>query len=488
MSSMQMVGNIGYYLDDNNSFSFQLGSTPQSIHNDPGFDNPFTGPVGPVQWMHVKGYKVAGRGPYNRYCIELESDIKNNRLLPRLITKQINMLYGSGSVVYKVGIRDGKKTRELVEQPLIENWLESWEENGMEMSHIDFSKAMIKNYYYFRDYFVKWRMSQGKQIGRLPIAGLEILENKECLLATNKQDVAGENVHYKDFRYIVSGNWQYGAAKFSVYPKFNIREVENYRFAAISHHRDYSVGDFYGCNETHQGTRGYIQGSNQTPEYINSFLRNSLAAKVHIIIPNAWIESKRQQIKAICDENKTRKKEGASLLLYNKIEVGTTFKESSLIQYVQTELRKLSAYLSGTGNQGKAYSSISFRTGNNEEQRWKIEMVDLKYKEYISSLIEYDKRADEVLTSAVGMDAAVSGITKDGIISKSGSDAYYQYLIYLMSLTPEDEKCSEPFNMALRVNFPQLYQQGFRIGYYRQVPSRQEEVSAKDRLPNQPAS
>lgn len=57
-------------------------------------------------------------------------------------------------------------------------------------------------------------------------------------------------------------------------------------------------------NETHQGTRAYIKGSNETADYINSFLRNSLAAKIHIVIPNAWIESKRTQISKLCDENK----------------------------------------------------------------------------------------------------------------------------------------------------------------------------------------
>lgn len=84
------------------------------------------------------------------------------------------------------------------------------------------------------------------------------------------------------------------------------------------------------------------------------------------------------------------------------VELGTEYSESTLMKVINTELRKLTNYLSGKGNQGKAYASFSFKTGNNEEERWRIETVDLKYKEYISSLIEYDKRADEVILSSMG--------------------------------------------------------------------------------------
>ena len=154
---------------------------------------------------------------------------------------------------------------------------------------------------------------------------------------------------------------------------------------------------------------------------------------------------------------------------------------------MRLELRKIGNYLSGADNQGKAYSSISFTDSSGNEQQWKIETIDLKYKEYIEALISYDKRAEEALLSSVGLDASISAVGKDGVISKSGSDAYYNYLIYIMSLTPEDEICAEPFNLTLRLNFPHLWKQGYRIGFYREVPQRQEDISPKDRLNKQQA-
>ena len=197
------------------------------------------------------------------------------------------------------------------------------------------------------------------------------------------------------------------------------------------------------------------------------------------------MSSKRNQLVKLCEENKIRSSKKQDLVKYNGISIGTEYRESLLVEYMRLELRKIGDYLSGADNQGKAYSSISFMDSSGHELQWRIETIDLKYKEYIESLISYDKRAEEALLSSVGLDASITAVSKDGVISKSGSDAYYNYLIYIMSLTPEDEICAEPFNLALRLNFPDLYKQGYRIGFYREVPQRQEEIAPKDRLNQQ---
>lgn len=479
----QMIGNVGCYVDDKNVISFQVGAglAPTDIgYTDRGMH--FFTP----QFTNVDGYKVYSRGKNNRGCEQIEKDIKSNRLLPRLVSKQINLLYGKGLHIYKEDIVGGELKRTWHSIPEVKDWLESWTNNGIGASYTDFGLAAIKRFYFHRDFFAKIRMTAGKAIGRYPVAGMELLENVNCRLGTKKEDVVTDTVLYNDFRYVLFGDWGKGLAKFKVYPLFRITEVDNYQFAAISHHRESSVGDFYGLNETHEGVKTFLKTSNELPTYIDSFLSNSLAAKIHVIIPNAWVESKRKQIQAICAENKQRKKENREPLKYNGIEIGTDFKESFVIQFMNEELRRLSEYLTGAKNQGKAYATLSFKNGqNNEEERWKIETIDLKYKEYISSLIEYDKRVDEVLISAVGIDSSISAVSKPGVISKSGSDAYYNLIIYLMSLIPDDQKCTEPFNLALQVNFPDIYKEGYRFGYYREIPSRQEEVSKDNRLNEQ---
>jgi len=101
-------------------------------------------------------------------------------------------------------------------------------------------------------------------------------------------------------------------------------------------------------------------------------------------------------------------------------------------------------------------------------------------------LNDYDKRADEVITSSIGLDSSISNISKDGVISKSGSDAYYNYIIYLYANLPTAERmtCSA-LNEAVSVNFPALYKQGYRLGLYTDVPSQQQDVAPNDRLQNQ---
>ena len=485
MSRIEMLGNLGAYVDDENVITFNIGSsTTSDLKRDRGGDTVRS--VFVPTYLNVEGYKVCSRGSDNKSCERIEVDIKRNRLLPRLIDKQIKLLYGKGILPYTEGIQGNKVVREWKHVPEITAWLEGWTDNGMEQSYSDFALAVIKRFYYFRDFFVKFRMSRGKAIGKYPIAGMELLENKNCRLATKKEDVVRDTVLYNDFRFVMFGDWQKGASKYKVYPLFRISEIDNYEYAAISHHRESSVGDFYGLNETHEGVKTFLKTSNELPTYIDSFLSNSLAAKIHVIIPHAWVESKRKQVRLLCEENKQREKNKKELFKYNGIDIGTEYKESLVIQFINKELRQLSEYLSGAENQGKAYATYSFREGHNkEEERWKIETIDLKYKEYISSLIEYDKRVDEVLISAVGIDSSISAVSKPGMISKSGSDAYYNLMIYLLALTPDDEKCAEPFNLALQINFPELYNQGIRLGFYREIPSRQEEVSQQNRLNEQ---
>lgn len=484
--SIELCGNAGNYIQDGYVFSFQIGEG-QKVFGSPGLLVPqgIQQSLQEYRWLSVNGYQVCMRGMNNALCDEVTMEIKQNRLLPRLYSKEIKMLYGHGPCAYVQTVENGKMKRQYTALPEWDDWMNTWEERGLESSAQEFAKTNIKNFYYFGDFFCKWRFSRGKRLGLMPVAGLEALENKHCRLATTKQNVVNSQINYSDFNSVAVGRWSYGLGNYKMYPKFALSEVDNYLYAAVSHHREKSVDEFYGVNETHQGARPYIQGSNKTATYINSFLRNSLAAKIHIVIPNAWVTSKRSQLIKLCEENKLRKSKNKELVTYNGIQIGTEYRESLLVEYMRLELRKVGDYLSGADNQGKAYSSISFMDAFGHEQTWKIETIDLKYKEYIEALISYDKRAEEALLSSVGLDASITAVGKDGVISKSGSDAYYNYLIYIMSLTPEDEICAAPFNLALQINFPHLYKQGYRIGFYREVPQRQEDVSPKDRLNQQ---
>jgi hypothetical protein len=43
----------------------------------------------------------------------------------------------------------------------------------------------------------------------------------------------------------------------------------------------------------------------------------------------------------------------------------------------------------------------------------------------------------------------------------------------------------QPFNLALKINFPELYAQGYRIGFYNDIPQKQENTAPANRLNKQ---
>lgn len=169
-----------------------------------------------------------------------------------------------------------------------------------------------------------------------------------------------------------------------------------------------------------------------------------------------------------------------------KMDVGTEYSEDLLSKYIGLELKNFTEFMSGAGkNQGKVYATRSFINDAGDEERWKIEEIPQKYKEFIEALLSYDKRADMVLLSAKGIDSSISNVSSDGIISKSGSDAYYNYMIYLTQQSiPERIVCAD-VNHAIRLNFPDEYARGVRVGFYRPTVKRQEETAPAQRMSNQ---
>ena len=136
-------------------------------------------------------------------------------------------------------------------------------------------------------------------------------------------------------------------------------------------------------------------------------------------------------------------------------------------------------------NQGKVYASRAFINDNGQAEKWEINEIDQKYKEYIEALLEYDKRADMVLLAAKGIDPSISNITPDGTISKSGSDTLYNYLIYLTQQSIAEQVVCADLNYAIQLNFPEKYASGIRIGFFRPVVHRQEDTPPSQRLSSQ---
>lgn len=498
------LGNVGWISHGEDVYTYRIGAatSPQDpmLNITPNYNEP----VGPVI-IRLSDHSILAKGQLNNLPDDIEKTLKENRLIPKLIEKQITMLFGKGPKVYIESFdKDNKLIRKWQKNQVIENWLESWEESGLK-SHEDTAMRIIRRFYTFEDLMVKHRMRTSRLLNpedrsrlglNVPIVGFELLENKRCRLASNNDLVAfQDDIQEEDFKFVFVGNWTTGMRR--KFKKYRLVDASNILKSSvgISHHKNDAVGEIYGINKFYQGVREWIIGANLTPRNINSFIRNSLAAKIHISVPNEWCETKRKMIEDYCDLNANRvadAEEGTTPELIKLklndgtyLELGTKFHEGLFQRYFKSEIERCIMFLSGPDNQGKAYTSIKFKDEKGGDIKWEFETLDLKYKEYIESLIKFDERADNVLLSSIGVDGSLTGITKEGVISKSGADVLYNYVIYLHNLTIPEKICMQPFNLALRINFPELYAQGYRIGLYNDIPNRQEDQSKDQRLVNQ---
>jgi len=481
-------GSVGYVRAGADVFTYQVGSgLPLAGFSSPGI-GATTGMRTP-QILKMKEYNVFPFGENNLEPNECKELISTNRLLPELIEKQIRMLYGQGPTLY-VQMRKGKEVwREFIANTAIQDWLDSWLDVGLPDSYHSYLNKCIRTFYYDEGIFSKWRLSLGARIGRMPIAGLEHVSTLRARFAT-KADVARcADFEDKDFDTVLIGSWlQTNNNELQIYQRFNYADPYKHK-SAISYSKNPSHGEeVYAFNVFFRGIKEWIKGSNLTPKYINNFLENALSARHHVIIPSAWVDSKRKMLEEMCSTNFQRKEKGETELLVikfgenNTMEVGSEFHEGLINEYTNKELEKLASILSGAGkNQGKLFSTFSFTGDDDKEVRWRIEEIPQKYKEYIEGLTNYDKRADEVMLSAKGIDSSISNISKDGIISNSGSNALYNYMIYLSNLTIPEEVVCHDINFALKLNFPNEYRSGIRIGFYRSAVARQQEVSPQDR-------
>lgn len=486
MNEYKNLGGYGWFKDDSTLMTFQMGDTGPLATTTPGIIDleQFQTVMQPVT-LNILDKYILIKGTNNRMPEEVESVISGNRILPELIEKQTRMLYGRGPKVYTETFNEGKLMRNWVKQPEIENWMNGWQDAGLQDDMKDFCEKVIHDYYYFEDFYIKWRFLGLRRLSREgSIAGLEHIENKRNRLASDRSMTElGWDMEDKDFDYVVTGNWLVGMErKFSIYQRFRMATAGS-SGVSVSYHKNNTVGQIYGFNHFYLGIRDWLTGTNRNPKYINSYLENSLNAKVHVIIPDAYLRSLENKLKQYCTENENLKAAGKDLIKPLGIEIGTDYMSVYKDMFVAKKLEDLSSFMSGVSNQGKMYASYSYETDKGEVN-WQINPIDLKYKEFITSLIDYDKRADEVITTAIGMDAALSNISKDGVISKSGSDAYYNYMIYLYNLSLAESTCCQPLNWAIKINFPQLYAQGYRIGFYNEVPQKQQEVSPRDRMQN----
>lgn len=486
--------NFGTFTNDKTgvTVSFELlnASTQQDIASD---KEKYELNYYAAEIMRIGEYSVAMFGLFNNLPLEIKELIRNNHLLPEILSKQVRYLYGDGPTLYAVknqGEGDDKRKKRLSfdkeDHPEVWAWLDGWKDNGLADDVYTYLKKVIREYYYLEGYFSKWNFNRSRRSnGSLPVRGLESLMSERCRLAKEGEHDINFPMEDEEMKFVLYGRWNNSLMNAKVlYPRLD--EAMPLKFpVAVNYVKDLGFGDeIYSFPTFYFGLKEWIKGSNLNAKYVNSYLKNSLSAKIHVIIPNAWFELKEKTLKNICEKNQEYTRDGKELITtYEGLEnIGAAFNYGLVNKLVKIKLQEITNLLSGEGeNQGKTFVSRSMRSEFGIEE-WQFKEIPIKYSEFVKSILDYDKRAVEVILEGKGIDPSISNVSSSGIFQSSGSTAYYNYLIYLNSLIYAEEFICQDINRALHLNFPALKKANIKLGFDRHIPARQEELAPKQRL------
>jgi hypothetical protein len=428
---------------------------------------------------------------HNLYPQQVFSTTSENKLLPEVIRKQVKFLFGKGPRLYREVIRgEGEKQRRVripVEMPEIQDWLESWEPNGFD-SYWDYLKNEITDYYYVNTCVTQYVYSKSRRlVGQnqssktLPILVLNYVGSESARLAT-KKDSLTKRITNKDCNYVIVGDWmQPNRFDYEVYNRLDPAEPFRYP-TAIAFNADKTFTKcIYALNDWFKGLFEWIKASNLSPKYLNSYLKNALNAHIHVSIPSSWYQKQEEMLQNICRQNITGESpiqaEYKGVKLLDEKGKPIEFYETMVDQVIANEMKHITSMMSGEGkNQGKMWAHV---TWNGE--KWEFDEFPGKFKEYFDSVINLDKRADQVILAGKGIASSITNVENDGVISKSGSDVYYNYLIYVASLTWDEYFVLKEINRAIHLNFPEAKKQGIRLGFWIDIPAKLQDTAPAER-------
>jgi hypothetical protein len=485
-----MISNFGSVnIQDGDKVSYEIigRAEANNLSNDEIFSNRFDSNISYGDFFTLSGYSVAPWGNNNNLPTETRYLIRSNPFLPEILKKQVRILYGKGPYLYIE--KDGDKKRERIsvtdQYPEIMTWLDSWSKRGLDSIDI-YSKKVMFDYFYNEGVFSQWHFNKSRIIkGKMPVAGLEYKSAERCRLGT--QGILNRSLITEDslFDKIIYNEWNRPYFKNAlIYDRFDYSNplASN---TAISFVSDKASGeDIYPVPTSFFGLKEWIKGSNLNPKYINSYLKNSLNAKIHVKIPNAWIESKINSLERVIKRNQELEQQGKDIIKeFEGLEIGTSLDMSIIDTLIKKKINLATEVLSGEGkNQGKTFWSRTFLTEHGIEE-WKFEDIPVKFQEFIKSLTEYDKRSLQVILAGKGLDPAISNVGNEGIFN-SGAQVYYAYLVYLETQNYPEEFVCKDLQTAININFPKALKNRVKIGFLREVLPRQQEISPSDRMNN----
>jgi len=400
-------------------------------------------------------YRIHQYGCDNNLPKVIKDIVQRNYIAPGLLRKKTNLLWGSGPALYKEELINNNKVRTLVEDIVIEEWLESFD-------YISYLLQACEDYQYMQGVFTKYELRRGFNIGNQFIDKLENAQLDKTRLATKRNSKTRKATH----AIINEGGFDtFRSDDNKVYPLFDFKKPFNSPnsvlysnlYSFCSEH--YSVPEIYGSLE-------WLNRSTAVPLIFKAMSKNSVNLKFHITSPQVFWDNKRKEI-----ENNCR--------LTDK-----TYKEEMLIEYQANFLNKIGDVLSGDENTGKymhTVNSLYVEGRDLMEFGWKVEVIDQKVKDFVDSQITISQRSDHALLGGINIHSALGNISESGK-SDSGSEQYYALISYLNTSVDIPEMIiMKAINYAIKANWPE---KKIKLGFTYNIPEKQSDIAPSDRAKN----
>lgn len=413
------------------------------------------------QANYVGDFVVFPHGNYNDLPTLIRDVVYNNYIAPGLLKKKTNLLWGKGPKLYVEKFEKGVLIREWQQDSEIEDWLASW-------NYEDYLLKQCVDFHVIEGTYTKMSRARGYRIGKPFIAKLEHCPADETRLGTTKTDYF--ELKKKKPTHAIVNDWGFrGIHALVDYKTYELYDHKNPFKAPHSILYSnipsfcvdvYSLPDIFGSLE-------WIRRSTAIPLIFKALSKNSINLKFHVESPSLYWDRIETKLKDKCTQ------------------LGQVYNDDMLKEYRENLFHQITEVLSGAENSGKLWHTMKIydTDGHNIiEAGWTIKPIDQNSKDFIESQISIKKAADYSVGTGLQLHPALGGISESGK-SDSGSEQLYALKNYLLTGIdiPEMVVC-KAINYAIKANWPN---KNLRLGFYHMEPTREQDVTSKDRITNQ---
>jgi hypothetical protein len=448
---VQSFGDYGIVHAKNN-YSYEISGQDRSEIED-AYKSRFNKLTWEDMPLTVGQFKVIPFGFDNQLPIEIRETIGKHNLAPRIFTKRKFLTWGNGPILYTLKLEGGKIVKEYIEDKEVLNWLKSW-------NYERYLQAAIEDFNHTEGHFTKVQMAKSFRLGKPFISSLEHLSVNICRLGYRLLDQEEKPTH------VLVGKWHKMSWKdYKAYHLLDKSNPTEHR-TSVSYDNLYSFAtDSYSQPDV-VGSLPWIRRSIAIPVILQALSENSLHIKWHVISPAKY-----------WDEMRSRMQQECSLK-------GQLYNEQMLEDRKEEIFGQLSEMLSGEVNVGKFWASekvIEVIGTTVAEHKWELIPMDQKIKDFVDAQLAIASAANFQTIAGLGLHQALANIAAEGK-SDSGSEQLYALKNYMLTEVALPETIiTQTLNQAIAINWPN---KNIKVGFWRDMPEREQDVTSKDRITN----